>query len=175
MHAVGGPTSFSRSNDGTPDGDRKSPCRAVIRVRGNGLRSQERAGEAAMAFHILVVDDDPDVRDVLTRFLRRRGYLVENAADGEEALAAVREHDPDLMLLDIYLPKMTGLDVLYALRDDHRNVPTIALSGIPDDRMVQNTKALGAVGFFAKPFDFPTLTAEIDANLTIGAEEAPAY
>lgn len=122
-----------------------------------------------MAFHILVVDDDPDVRDVLTRFLRRRGYLVENAADGEEALAAVREHDPDLMLLDIYLPKMTGLDVLYALRDDHHSVRTIALSGIPDDRMVQNTKELGAVSFFAKPFDFPSLTAEIDANLTIGA------
>lgn len=120
-----------------------------------------------MSFRILVVEDDPDVRDVLTRFLRRRGYLVENAADGEEALAAVRERDPDLMLLDIYLPKMTGLDVLYAMRDDHLHTRTIAVSGIPDDRMVQNTKELGAVGFFAKPFDFPRLTEEIDANLTV--------
>ena len=64
-----------------------------------------------MAFHILVVDDDAGVRDVLTRFLTRRGYLVGSVASGEEALSAVRDKDPDLMLLDICLPKMSGLDV----------------------------------------------------------------
>jgi len=119
-----------------------------------------------MAFSILVVDDDDDVREVLTRYLKRRGYIVDSAADGEEALAAVREHDPDLMLLDIYLPKMSGLDVLYAMQGDRLHTRTIALSGIPDDQMVQNTKQLGAVAFMAKPFDFPTLTEEIDAKLT---------
>jgi len=121
-----------------------------------------------MAFRILVVDDDPDVRDVLTRFLKRRGYVVESAADGEEALAAVRERDPDLMLLDIYLPKMTGLDVLQEMRKDDVHTRTIALSGIPDDQMVRNSKELGAVAFMAKPFDFSALTAEIDANLVAG-------
>ena len=121
-----------------------------------------------MAFHILVVDDDADIRDVLTRFLKRRGYVVESAADGEEALAAVREHDPDLMLLDIYLPKMSGLDVLSAIRNDDVHTRTIALSGIPDDQMVRNSKELGAVAFMAKPFDYSALTAEIDANLVAG-------
>ncbi len=121
-----------------------------------------------MAFHILVVDDDADVRDVLTRFLERRGYLVESAADGEEALTAVRTNDPDLMLLDICLPKMSGLDVLDAIREDGLHTRTIALSGIADDQMVQNTKELGAVAFLAKPFDFISLTAEIDANLVAG-------
>ena len=121
-----------------------------------------------MAFRILVVDDDADVRDVLTRFLKRRGYVVENAADGKEALSMVREHDPDLMLLDIYLPKMSGLDVLHQLQNDDVHTRTIALSGIPDDQMVRNTQALGAVAFMAKPFDFPQLTAEIDANLAAG-------
>jgi CheY-like chemotaxis protein len=121
-----------------------------------------------MAFHILVVDDDADVRDVLTRFLERRGYLVESAADGEEALTAVRTNDPDLMLLDICLPKMSGLDVLDAIREDGLHTRTIALSGIADDQMVQNTKELGAVAFLAKPFDFTSLTAEIDANLVAG-------
>jgi len=119
-----------------------------------------------MAFSILVVDDDDDVRAVLTRYLKRRGYIVDSAADGEEALAAVREHDPDLMLLDIYLPKMSGLDVLYAMQGERLHTRTIALSGIPDDQMVQNTRQLGAVAFMAKPFDFPTLTQEIDASLT---------
>lgn len=121
-----------------------------------------------MAFHILVVDDDADVRDVLMRFLKRRGYLVESAADGEEALTAVRDHDPDLMLLDIYLPKMSGLDVLGAMQDDGLQTRTIALSGVPGDQMVQSTMDLGAVAFLAKPFDFTSLTAEIDANLVAG-------
>ena len=121
-----------------------------------------------MSFRILVVDDDADVRDVLTRFLKRRGYIVEHACDGEEALDAVREHEPDLMLLDIYLPKMTGLDVLLHMRDEHLYARTIALSGIPDDQIVQSSKELGAVDFMAKPFDFPALTAAIDANLVAG-------
>jgi DNA-binding response OmpR family regulator len=125
-----------------------------------------------MAFHILVVDDDPDVRDVLTRFLRRRGYVVENAADGEEALAAVRAHDPDLMVLDVYLPKLSGLEVLHAIQGEDLHTRTIAVSGIPDDDMVRNIEELGAVTFFAKPFDFPVFTEEIAANLVAVARAA---
>ncbi|MGD8328509.1 MAG: response regulator [Acidobacteriota bacterium] len=125
-----------------------------------------------MAFHILVVDDDPDVRDVLTRVLRRRGYVVENAADGEEALAAVRAHDPDLMVLDVYLPKLSGLEVLHAIQREDLHTRTIAVSGIPDDEMVRNTEQLGAVTFLAKPFDFPVLTEEIAANLVAAARAA---
>ena len=118
-----------------------------------------------MSFRILVVDDDADVRDVLTRFLKRRGYSVEHASDGKEALDAVRENEPDLMLLDIYLPRMTGLDVLLHLREEDLHTRTIAVSGLPDDQIVESSKELGAVDFMAKPFDFPTLTAKIDANL----------
>ena len=121
-----------------------------------------------MAFHILVVDDDAGVRDVLTRFLRRRGYRVGSAANGEEALSAVRDNDPDLMLLDIHLPKLSGLDVLQELQSGNLQTRTIALSGIPDDEMVQSTKELGAVAFLAKPFDFTSLMAEISANLVAG-------
>ncbi len=122
-----------------------------------------------MSFRILVVDDDADVRDVLTRLLKRRGYIVEHACDGEEALDAVREHEPDLILLDIYLPKMNGLAVLFHLLREDLDIRTIAMSGIPDDQIVQSSKELGAVDFMAKPFDFPALTAKIDANLVAGA------
>ena len=118
-----------------------------------------------MSFRILVVDDDANVRDVLTRFLKRRGYIVEHASDGEEALDAVREREPDLMLLDIYLPRMTGLEVLLHLREEHLHTRTIALSGIPDEQIVRSSVELGAVDFMAKPFDFSVLTAKIDANL----------
>jgi len=118
-----------------------------------------------MAFHILVVDDDADVRDMLTRFLKRRGYVVDQAADGEEALRSLRNRDPDLMLLDIYLPKKTGLEVLREMKDAGLRVRTIALSAMPDDQIVASSLSLGAVSFMAKPFDFMDLTAQIDANL----------
>ena len=118
-----------------------------------------------MAFHILVVDDDADVRDMLTRFLKRRGYVVDQAADGEEALRSLRNRDPDLMLLDIYLPKKTGLEVLREMKDAGLRIRTIALSAMPDDQIVASSLSLGAVSFMAKPFDFMDLTAQIDANL----------
>lgn len=117
-----------------------------------------------MALSILVVDDDDAIRQVLTRYLKRRGYIVDTAADGQEALAAVRESDPDIMLLDIYLPKMSGLDVLSAIRDDGLHTRTIALSGFPDEQMVRDSRDLGAVAFVPKPFDFPELTAQIDSR-----------
>lgn len=125
-----------------------------------------------MSFRILVVDDDADVRDILTRFLKRSGYTVEHACDGEEALAAVREHVPDLMLLDICLPRMTGLEVLLHLREEQCQPRTIALSGTSNDRIAQSTRDLGAVDFVAKPFDFPALTAKIGANLVAGVTVA---
>jgi DNA-binding response OmpR family regulator len=118
-----------------------------------------------VAFHILVVDDDADVRDMLTRFLKRRGYVVDQAADGEEALRSLRNRDPDLMLLDIYLPKKTGLEVLREMKDAGLRVRTIALSAMPDDQIIASSLSLGAVSFMAKPFDFMDLTAQIDANL----------
>lgn len=118
-----------------------------------------------MAFHILVVDDDADVRDMLTRFLKRRGYVVDQAADGEEALRSLRNRDPDLMLLDIYLPKKTGLEVLREMKDAGLRVRTIALSAMPDDQIIASSLSLGAVSFMAKPFDFMDLTAQIYANL----------
>jgi DNA-binding response OmpR family regulator len=118
-----------------------------------------------VAFHILVVDDDVDVRDMLTRFLKRRGYVVDQAADGEEALRSLRNRDPDLMLLDIYLPKKTGLEVLREMKDAGLRVRTIALSAMPDDQIIASSLSLGAVSFMAKPFDFMDLTAQIDANL----------
>lgn len=118
-----------------------------------------------MPFHILVVDDDPGVRDMLTLFLRRRGYLVASARDGEEALASVRANDPDLILLDIYMPKMSGLEVLYEIRDEDLSTRIIALSGIPDEHLISSLEELGAHAFMPKPLDFPALTAQIDANL----------
>ena len=77
------------------------------------------------ANHILIVDDESDVRDLLRKFLTRRGYEVDTACDGKAALEAVRSGEPDIVLLDIRLPKLDGLSVLEQLRQESSTVAII--------------------------------------------------
>jgi DNA-binding response OmpR family regulator len=119
-----------------------------------------------LSTHILIVDDDPGIRQVLTRFLGARGYEVETAADGGEALEAIRRRQPDVLLLDIYLPTMSGIDVLYELQREGRVIPTITFSGRPDDQMARESSLLGAEGFIYKPFKLEHLESKLQAKLT---------
>lgn len=100
---------------------------------------------------ILLVDDSKFLRLAVERALSRAGYSVSSAADGEEGLAMVRERMPDMVLLDMLLPKMTGLDVLKALKADPKTapIPVIALTGLSSknaDRLLRD----GAFAFLDK-------------------------
>ena len=101
---------------------------------------------------ILLVEDDRFLRRACEVSLRQRGLTVQTAVDGEEALQAIRADRPALVLLDLLLPKMTGLDVLRALRSDveTRDVPVLVLSNSSNERDVQEVKALGVVGYLVK-------------------------
>ena len=114
-----------------------------------------------MAINVLVVDDDPGVRSVLDSFLSRRGYDVETVEDGETALRKIREHEPDLLLLDVYLPGISGMDVLYALQGEGRSIPTLTFSGMPDDEMARESVLLGAADFIYKPFSLGNLEKDV--------------
>ncbi len=81
---------------------------------------------------ILVVDDDPAVRALLSRYLQLEGYEVIEASDGAAALDSIKEHPPDLVLLDRVLPGEDGLDVLTRLRREN-DVPVILLTGLGDE------------------------------------------
>lgn len=106
----------------------------------------------------LVADDEPLICDLLTRFLSRRGYAVATAADGEQALADLRERRADLFLLDIALPKVDGLGVLRRIRDESLDVGTIwTMTGKVDDELVKESLELGAADAFTKPLNFPHL------------------
>src|SRR5690242_82079 len=85
------------------------------------------AASPGTAARVLVVEDEPVVRDVLTRYLRREGFEVSGAADGHEALTAIEREPPDVILLDLMLPRLSGLDVLRTVRLDG-DVPVIILS-----------------------------------------------
>src|SRR5262249_39672889 len=103
---------------------------------------------------ILVVEDDPATREVLRDLLEAAGYAVERAADGEEALARVREGGIHLVLLDLMLPTMDGLEVCRRLRADHSDVylPVIMLTAVATDEKRHDGFAAGADDFIAKPF-----------------------
>ena len=106
----------------------------------------------------LVADDEPLICDLLTRFLSRRGYAVVTAADGEEALTDMRNRRPDLLLLDLYLPKTDGLSVLEKIREESLDVGTIwTMTGKADDDSVKRSLDLGAADAFTKPLNLPHL------------------
>lgn len=113
------------------------------------------------SMRILVVDDDPGISDSLERALRREGYVVATAADGELALAAVAAEPPDAMILDVAMPKLDGLSVCKRLRADGNGVPILVLTARHSlgDR-VAGLDA-GADDYLVKPFALEELLARL--------------
>ena len=118
-----------------------------------------------MRRRLLLVEDDPTLRQALAFNLAREGYEVSSSADGESALEAARNQRLDLILLDVMLPGMSGIEVLRALRRDGVSTPVIVLSAKGDeiDRVVG--LKIGADDYVAKPFSRPELLARIEAVL----------
>lgn len=112
-----------------------------------------------MTRSVVVVDDEPGLRRLLVMLLERDGgfTVVAEAGDGVEALEAVRRHDPDLLLLDLGLPRMDGLEVLERLRGGARP-STIVLTGFADDATLAQAGELGAVECLIKGGDFSRVT-----------------
>jgi two-component system, OmpR family, response regulator ResD len=117
-----------------------------------------------MAARVLVVDDEPIVRDVLTRYLSRGGFQVDSAADGEGALERFAADPPDLVLLDLMLPGADGVEVFTRIRADH-DTPVIMLTarGEETDRVVG--LEIGADDYIAKPFSPREVVARVKAVL----------
>jgi CheY-like chemotaxis protein len=101
---------------------------------------------------ILLIEDDKLLRRACEAGLRKRGFTVLAAADGEEGLQQARGGSPDLILLDLLMPKLSGIETLEALkRDDKtRNIPVVILSNSSIDADVRKTKDLGAIGYLVK-------------------------
>lgn len=132
--------------------------------------------EAAVA-KILVVDDEPNIREVVGQYLQREGYAVVSAADGEEALSLYRQERPDLVVLDLMLPKLSGLEVcrrLLGAETRERRVPLIMLTarGEEEDRIAG--LGLGADDYIVKPFSPRELVARVGAVLRRAGEDPAA-
>jgi DNA-binding response OmpR family regulator len=122
---------------------------------------------------ILVVDDEPTIREVVRRYLERDGYQVSEAADGKTALAMLQTEPPDLMILDIMLPGIDGLTITSRLRDldgigmivSEREIPIIILTARTGERDRIQGLELGADDYVTKPFSPQELVARVRAVL----------
>jgi len=127
----------------------------------------------AVAGHVLVIDDDPTVRDVVGRYLARAGYQVSLAQDGEQGLRLAAARMPDLVVLDLMLPGRSGLEVCAELRA-HSSVPVIMLTalGEEEDRVVG--LELGADDYVTKPFSPRELVLRVGSVLRRSRDVAGA-
>lgn len=116
---------------------------------------------------ILIVDDDPTVRELLTSFLTQRGYQVRTAPDGLVALTAVQQAAPQLIVLDIYLPGMNGVTLLRELRARQFTGTVIVLSGSTEETLLDAMLKLGVVELIPKPFDLERLALAIQVGLIL--------
>lgn len=118
---------------------------------------------------VLVVDDEPMVREVLTQYLLRDGYAVDEAADGEAALDSLKAATPDLVLLDLMLPKRHGLEVLSAIRAVS-TLPVILLTALGEEHERVTGLELGADDYVVKPFSPREVAARVKSVLRRAAK-----
>ncbi len=121
----------------------------------------------------LIVDDDITVRDVVTRYLDRAGYRVDVAGDGEAALRAVAERLPDVVVLDLMLPRLGGLEVCRRLRRDSVGVPIVMLTALGEEEDRVLGLELGADDYVTKPFSPRELVLRV-ASVLRRSREQPA-
>jgi DNA-binding response OmpR family regulator len=117
---------------------------------------------------ILVVDDEPRLRQAIVRSLAARGHEVDQAATCAEAIDAAKSRDYDLMLLDVNLPDATGWDVLRELRAEGKAMPTVVVSAVPPS--AARVREFGPLGVLHKPFPMDALLRLV--GLAEGTTEA---
>jgi len=126
-----------------------------------------RATQQPHGDRILVVDDDPSILETLTTMLRFKGYATQVASNGRKALEAVKEFDPDLILLDIMLPDIDGYDICRRLKADSKtsDIPILIVSARTRREEIVNLLELGANDYITKPFFLDEVIARVRTNL----------
>jgi DNA-binding response OmpR family regulator len=129
-------------------------------------------------FRILVVDDEPDLLMLLEEHLRQEGYDVITATTGMQAITKAREEQPDIILLDVMMPGVSGFDVCNILQDfpETAAIPVIFLTAVAETRRKVMGLNLGADDYITKPFDLHELAARVQAALRprISPHHAPS-
>jgi len=119
---------------------------------------------------ILIVDDEPDILKLTSLRLRKLGYHVLTAVNGQEGLESIRVEKPDLVLLDLILPIMSGADVCRKTKNDEKlkHIPIILFTASGDTITAEKAKKLGADDYMVKPFNPKELMNKVERMLTEG-------
>jgi two-component system, NtrC family, response regulator HydG len=125
---------------------------------------------------VLVVDDEPNARSGLEKLLRQEGYAVDAAMDGAHALQIAAEHPPDIVVTDLKMPKMDGIELLQKIRAVYHDVPVLVVTAFGEVSTAVQAMRAGADDFLTKPVDFDALILSIEraierTNLRVEAEQ----
>lgn len=117
---------------------------------------------------ILIVDDDPRSLKLFRDLLQASGYTVIQAADGQEAVALAQSRKPDLVLMDVRLPGMDGMEATRAIKrhPDTRHIPVVAVTGEAMEKQREAILQAGCDDYIAKPVEFATLLRTVDAYMS---------
>ncbi|QZY86522.1 response regulator [Exiguobacterium acetylicum] len=119
-----------------------------------------------MKGRLLIVEDEPGIRNLLAQLFRAEGYETDVAVDGEEAIVYLRETAYDLLLMDVNMPGRTGIEVLRHQDRIGRRVRTILMTALGEKEAMEEAKRLGVVAFFGKPFDIFELKKEVTVQIS---------
>lgn len=118
--------------------------------------------------HILVIDDEISIQNLFTQFLGSNGYNISAASDGREGMCLIKKKKPDLVITDVMMPEMDGLEVVREIRKMHPDLPIVAISGGMHGvqiNFLSLAKKFGACRIFEKPVSLPTLLAAVQELL----------
>ena len=116
---------------------------------------------------ILIVDDQFGIRILLNEIFQKEGYITYEAANGEQALRIVKNEHPELVILDMKIPGMDGLDILKHIRRDYDDIKVIIMTAYGELDMIQEAMEYGAITHFAKPFDIDELIEAVQKQLPV--------
>lgn len=120
-----------------------------------------------MAEKILIVDDQYGIRILLNEVLQKEGYTTFQAANGVQALDIAKNHAPDLVLLDMKIPGMDGIEILKRMKEHDSSIAVIIMTAYGELDMIQRAKDLGAITHFAKPFDIDDIRSAVKKYIPI--------
>jgi CheY-like chemotaxis protein len=148
-------------------GDREELTRRVSRLVQRPNAPLPASGSRQQS--ILVVDDEPMIVRLLSQFLTLRGYQVRTAENGREALGLVEDSAPDLLVLDLYMPVMNGVELLQELKVRGFLGAVVVLTGSHDQELLRQTLELGSVDVLGKPVDLERLALVVEVALALSA------
>jgi DNA-binding response OmpR family regulator len=147
--------------------DRNGGLEVLVAAVRAALPADLRMGGHVERTRILLCDDEDELREVLSEFLKSRGYAVSSAKNGQQAIEQVVQ-DPsiEIVLLDVSMPLMGGMEVLKQIMSHSRHPSVIMLTAIADREIARQAIKVGAFDYILKPFDFAAIEGSIDACLS---------